>query len=643
MEANIDNGFSPFALGNVAQIPSAIAIITPTTNLSGVGASAQLTVIASYPDASTKNVTVGTNGTSYTVSSTNIATISANGLVTARASGTVVISALNDGAIGMISLRVQLSGDSDGDGIPDDLEVASGLNPNNPVDAEEDPDGDGLTNFQELMVYGTNVRLRDTDGDGLSDGEEISGSRGFVTSAIAADTDGDGIRDLLEIQTGSNPTNSTSFNLAQALQSFEVTPPSFVLTVNTIIGEASRQLSVIGHLKDGTTIDLASTARRTVYSSDNLFVANFGSPDGRVFAGTNGTATITVSNSTFVATVSVTVRTSTPQTLGFVAIPGFANNVDVSGNYAYVAAGSAGLQIVDISDRNNPIVVASLDTPGNADDVKVLGDFAYLADGPAGLRIISVANPLVPVFVGTVDTPGDAQDVVANGSYVYVADGSSGVQIIDVSTPSAPAIVGTIGTLSTAKGVDVRGNLAVIANGTGGILTVDVTDPTQPNVLDTLSYGGDARDVVIQNNFAFVADISRSLTSVEITAPSQPVIRASTPTSTGGTLRDVVIAGRFAFGADTLFGNRVPIIDVAFPAAPIPRAVLNFPNLQNERPTGLAVDSSYVYVTSEAETITENGIVGNTRLYIAQYLAADDTRGIPPLVTILSPLDAATV
>src|SRR5207253_1057928 len=137
-----------------------------------------------------------------------------------------------------------------------------------------------------------------------------------------------------------NPTNSGSYNLAQALQSLEVSPPSFVLTVNTIIGQASRQLSVLGHLKDGTTIDLTSTSRRTVYSSDNLFIANFGSPDGNIFAGTNGSATITVSNSTFVASSLVTVRSSTPVALGFVAIPGFANGVAVSGDYAYVAAGS---------------------------------------------------------------------------------------------------------------------------------------------------------------------------------------------------------------------------------------------------------------------------------------------------------------
>lgn len=630
-------------LGVMLPVPKSLAIASRNSTLSSVGATVQLTATATYPDNSTKDVTAGSEGTGYTVSNPNTATVSAGGLVTAKASGTVVISAINDGAIGMIRLQVVLSGaDSDGDGIPDDVELANGLNPNNAVDGEEDPDNDGLTSKQELMEYGTNLRLADTDADGISDGDEVTGKLGVVTNPLLADSDGDGIRDRLEIQTGSNPNDANSYDLAQALDSFEVAPSSFVLTVNTIIGEASRQLVVTGHLKDGTTIDLTSTARGTQYNSSDLTIANFGSPDGMVFAGSDGSAVITVSNSGFVATASVTVRSSTPQTLGFVAIPGFANNVDVSGNYAYVAAGAAGLQVVDVTDRRNPVVVAALDTPGNADDVKVVGSLAYVADGPAGLRILGVANPLAPVLVGVVDTPGDAQDVVIVGTYAYVADGASGLQIVDVSTPTAPRIVNSVATLGTAKGVDVLGNLAVVANGSRGIVTVDVTDPTLPSVLATFSYGGDARDVVLHNNFAFVADFSRSFTSIEVTNPQNPVVRSSTPQTTGGLLQDVAVSGRFAFGADVYFVNGIPIIDIANPASPVPRAILDFRAFRDDNGNGLAVDNSYVYLVADLG-FEENGTTGDSRLYIGQYLSIEDTAGIPPIVRITSPTDGTTV
>jgi len=82
------------------------------------------------------------------------------------------------------------------------------------------------------MDFGTNPWVADTDGDGLSDGQEVST---YQTNPLAPDTDGDGIRDGLEVTTGSDPTDPTSFNLAQALASLEIRPAPFVLMVNTLI------------------------------------------------------------------------------------------------------------------------------------------------------------------------------------------------------------------------------------------------------------------------------------------------------------------------------------------------------------------------------------------------------------------------
>lgn len=41
------------------------------------------------------------------------------------------------------------------------------------VTDSRDPDGDGLTNYEELVTYGTNPNVADTDGDGFSDGYEV--------------------------------------------------------------------------------------------------------------------------------------------------------------------------------------------------------------------------------------------------------------------------------------------------------------------------------------------------------------------------------------------------------------------------------------------------------------------------------------
>ncbi len=62
--------------------------------------------------------------------------------------------------------------DTDNDGYPDGAEVALGLNPLDGSDGPgADPDGDGLPNALEAAL-GTDPRDSDSDGDGLTDGEE---------------------------------------------------------------------------------------------------------------------------------------------------------------------------------------------------------------------------------------------------------------------------------------------------------------------------------------------------------------------------------------------------------------------------------------------------------------------------------------
>lgn len=79
--------------------------------------------------------------------------------------------------------------DSDGDGVPDDVEAVLGTDPNNADsdgdgvdDGDEDTDGDGLTDFQEIEA-GTDPQNPDTDGDGLNDKIDPEPTVARVTSS----------------------------------------------------------------------------------------------------------------------------------------------------------------------------------------------------------------------------------------------------------------------------------------------------------------------------------------------------------------------------------------------------------------------------------------------------------------------------
>lgn len=85
------------------------------------------------------------------------------------------------------------SGSNEGDGLTDLEELTqTGTDPlltdsddNGIWDGQEDLDGDGLGNLEELAA-GTGIWYSDTDGDGLSDGEEVLQ---YHTDPLQADTD----------------------------------------------------------------------------------------------------------------------------------------------------------------------------------------------------------------------------------------------------------------------------------------------------------------------------------------------------------------------------------------------------------------------------------------------------------------------
>jgi len=503
----------------------------------------------------------------------------------------------------------------------------------------EDPDHDGLTNLQEFQA-GTDPNNPDTDGDGLTDGQEVLM---YHTNPLLFSTDGTGISDGIEVETGTL-NDPLSQKLAKAIQTLTVNPSHFVLDVNTIQGIASQQLTVTALLIDGkTALNLTSTAEGTNYSSSDLTICNFGSPDGNIFAGNNGACTITVSNNGFSVQVAGIVNTFAPVDLSYVAIPGFANEVAVNGNYAFVAAGSAGLQVVDVSNRTNPSIVASLALQGNSNDIQLLGSTAYIAGGSAGLQVIDVTHPLSPVLKGTFSAAGSALTSVIRGTKAYIANGST-LLIVDVTNPASMTQIGSLTLNGTLLGMDVdtNRNLAVVTAGTSGIYTVDVTNPANPVLLGSTTTG-DARAVKIGGDYAYVADYDNSTTSVDITNPAAPAVLSNiTDPNLGGFLQDIELSGEFALAADVKFFNGIPITDISDPTNLIARDILNFTQ-RDDNGMGIAVDGTYAYLVTEHNNLDKFGATGDSRLYIGQYLALVDNKGIPPTAAITFPVSGSTV
>ena len=294
---------------------------------------------------------------------------------------------------------------------------------------------------------------------------------------------------------------------------------------------------------------------------------------------------------------------------GIINTRGNAWDVEVSGNYAYIADEDGGLTVADISNPSQPFEVSSVETPGRALTIDVVSNFAYVADESGGLRVFNISDPINPTEVGSFDTVNEAWGVTISGDNAYVAVESDGLQILDISDPANPTEVSRIDTPGNTVNVRVSGNYAFVADYTGGLRILDISDPANPVEVSFLSAQDEIWDIDFKGTHAYVAD--HGLRVIDISDPVNPTEVSYFETSDSAW--DVTVSGNYAYIAADNAGIRT--IDVSDPANPMETGYFNTP----DPAYGVLSEGEYVYIAAE-----ESGV------YIIRNQSDDDVT--PPAV-----------
>ncbi len=263
----------------------------------------------------------------------------------------------------------------------------------------------------------------------------------------------------------------------------------------------------------------------------------------------------------------LTVLPSQLQLLSTITGAGDIRNIEVQGQYMYVLDNFNSLKIYDIQNPSYPRLIGSLALAGDPYTLVVKGDYAYLPRfNSAGLHVVDVSDRGNPVLrqTLTVGVPTYSYDAYATDKYLFVSNmGSDNVAIFNIENPTNVSLIGATPSLGgNTRGLAVQGKfLYASENGTDSLHIYDVSNPASPVFKGSVDLGGsDITDVVVSGNYAYVADAVK-ISIVDISKPATPSI-VGTYTVSG--VDSLYIAGNYLYGGN----SSVYIFDVSSSTAP---------------------------------------------------------------------------
>lgn len=519
---------------SVSNRKNKLQAITATTHL---GVSQQLTVIATFNDGTSQNVTSSAIWSSSNVSIASISnSTGTQGLVTPISVGTTVISANLLGQTALLNLIVSNAPLQSINITPNTASVALGIQKQFTALASFSDGIQNITNSaiwmssNQSVAYVNNTGIASTIATGNT---SISAKFNNITSTIS------------------------NLNVSSATLSSLVVAPS---TANLVAGQ-KQQFTANGVFTNGSVQNYSSSSGWTSSNANIITINSTGlataiSPGSATitatYAGISSTSTVTVNSSTF---QSISITSNNPNQ-SYVQV-GSTNQLNVVGTYsdgsqALITSGiswqSSNINFVTISNAGvatgiaigSAIITATVNSLSAtfALTVSLADNYVYVSNfnsNTISMYSINQTNgilvPLSPATVGSgVQPRGMAIVNTSSGRYLYVANtGSNTMQYYSISSTTGQLnSLGTIGAGTSPRQIAV----VTISSGTyvyvtsGGATTLNVYSINQntgvPTNIQTVSVQGEG-----------ISSLSTSLGTYIYTVTSTNSVAAYTVQSNG--------------------------------------------------------------------------------------------------------------
>jgi hypothetical protein len=235
--------------------------------------------------------------------------------------------------------------------------------------------------------------------------------------------------------------------------------------------------------------------------------------------------------------------------------------IDLFGAFAFTVT-SWGMEIVDISNLENPIVTSALPLEHPAISISVDGSYAYMSTSDCHMAIVNVTDRYAPFLQSMTLLAGVPRDMEIGGDYAYVAADTAGLLVYDVTSRASPFLAATYDTSQNVSGISIDSDAALVTSWEK-IEVVDVSNPLNISQVLSLPVNG-CIDIALLGNYAYARTTSPEILVFNIHENILPYPVATFKTRS-------VVSKITALSSDAIalkLGNCIEILDATDPQNP---------------------------------------------------------------------------
>ncbi len=242
-----------------------------------------------------------------------------------------------------------------------------------------------------------------------------------------------------------------------------------------------------------------------------------------------------------------------------------------------------GFKIIDISDKENPVVIGDYNTGENnrksvfglfiEDGYAYLNTTTYFGESESSsLEIVNISNRGKPCIEGSIAIEGSPSNVWIEGERAYINTnyydyedneytGESKFLIIDISDKSGPHILSSIDVPPNSWGIYINKDNAYLSSHRSSdaedyydsmLQVIDISDEKQPILTGSIELPGGAWEIDMAGDFVYISDLTGGIYTIDVSDNRDPYIAGRLNTS--GTSYDITIMGNYGYIADGFEG-----------------------------------------------------------------------------------------